>query len=209
MRRSKFTPPSMVKYVVLGGLTVAGCAVSEPVASSRGAGSVVLPTEPVRSREDGPAAAAGTSASRDCDEARANSDGTPKRAAAGPASRPPETLVLAYGDFGPQASAFELLGFEWWGWEGGGSWEMCDSFDIRVVVFKGAPLGVVKERYPSAISKADLTERGLADYRYVEHKAALAHIDRELAEIAGAQELAQMAETLRATRRRIVEGLGE
>ncbi|APR82848.1 Hypothetical protein A7982_08197 [Minicystis rosea] len=145
---------------------------------------------------------------RDCDPARKNSDGTPKRAPAGPPSHPPETLVLAYDDFGPPAAAWELIGSQWWAWEGGGSWERCDDFDIRVVVFRGVPRKQVEMKFPSAQSKADLVERGLADYRYVEHKKALAYLDHVLAEIAGTPELASMAESLRATRRRIVDALG-
>jgi hypothetical protein len=225
---------------VLGGLSVAACAASNPVAPSAGAAPDPPPRAAARSPEecrratrevvarevDGgacesldsppPKTSADTAATNvrksayaDCDPAKANSDGTPKRAPAGPPGRPPETLVLSYDDFAPQASAFKLIGFQWWAWEGGGSWEQCDDFDIRVVVFRGLARKTVEKQYPSATSKVDLIERGLADYRYVEHKAALAHLDAELADIAGSPDLAGMAERLRATRRRIVDALGE
>ena len=146
-------------------------------------------------------------ANSDCDPTKRNSDGSLKRVPAGPADRPHETLVLSYDDFAPQASAFEVIGFQWWAWEGGGSWERCDEFDIRVVVFRGLPIETVKHHYPTATSMADV-ERGLADYRFLERDEALAHLDAELAEIAGAPELQNMARRLAATRQRIVDALG-
>jgi hypothetical protein len=87
-----------------------------------------------------------TSPSPDCSPSAPNSDGTPKRARPGPPNRPFETLVLDAEDFGPQASSFSLIGMQWWSWEGGGSWEPCDSFDVRVVVYRGLSLETVKLR---------------------------------------------------------------
>jgi len=147
----------------------------------------------------------------DCDPARTkNSDGSVKSAPAGPASRPGETLVLQYDDFGPQASAGQLLGPRWWAWEGGGSWEQCDAFDVRVVVYRGLSRDVVEKLYPTAKSNADLAQR--ADFRYVEYAEALAHLDRELATLDGLEEgdhgLAHMRAGLVKTRGRIVAALG-
>lgn len=150
------------------------------------------------------------SAYKDCDPRdTTNSDGSPKRASAPGVSQPPETLVLAYDDFGPQASSSRLIGLDWWSWEGGGSWEMCDSFDVRVVVYRHITEKEAKLRYPSAHSKADLIERGWADYRFVEYGAALQHIDEELSVVRGVPELASMSDELRAMRLRITEGLAD
>lgn len=193
------------------------CNVAEPPSAGPSvARNVVSPPAPsagpsvARSREEGappPREDLPRSAYSDCDPTKRNSDGSLKRVPPGPADRPNETLVLSYDDFAPQASAFKVIGFQWWAWEGGGSWQQCDDFDIRVVVFWGSPIETVKQHYPTATSMADV-ERGLADYRFLERDEALAHLDAELAEIAGAPELQNMARRLAATRQRIVDALG-
>ncbi len=143
----------------------------------------------------------------DCAGKTKNSDGTPRTAPPGPPSSPPEALVFRYDDFGPQASAGHLLGQQWWSWEGGGSWQQCDDFDIRIVVYRDLARDVVEARYPSARSKDDLVRRGLADYRYVEYGEAIRHLDKELAFVAGEPELESLKRLLSATRERIVHGL--
>jgi hypothetical protein len=116
-------------------------------------------------------------------------------------------LVFRHDDFGPQTSAGHLLGQQWWSWEGGGSWQQCDDFDIRVVVYRDLARDVVEARYPSAQSKDDLVERGLADDRYVEYGEAIRHLDEEIAFVAGEPSLERLRDLLRATRERIVRGL--
>ncbi len=144
----------------------------------------------------------------DCTGKTKNSDGSPRTAPPGPPSSPPEALVFRYDDFGPQASAGKLIGQGWWSWEGGGSWQQCDDFDIRVVVYRGVSLEAVEARYPSARSKADLVERGLADYRYVEYGEVIRHLDEEIRFLAGDAVLERLRDELRATRERIVRELG-
>jgi len=101
-----------------------------------------------------------------------NSNGSPKRLPQGPPSHPPYTLVLSYDDFGPQALCSDLLGFAWYQWETGGSWEIDDSFDVRVVVYRGWTRDEVMKRYPTA--------RNQSDYRYVAYADAIAFLDRAL-----------------------------
>ncbi|MFO0555517.1 MAG: hypothetical protein U0271_44480 [Polyangiaceae bacterium] len=147
----------------------------------------------------------------DCDPSAANSDGTPKRARPGRPNIPGHALVLAYDDFGPQASAHTLLGMDWWAWEGGGSFERCDAFDVRVVVYRGISRSEVQADFPTAKSAGDL-ERGLADVRYVEYQAALEHLDLEIRELSNLEEgdtvLAELRALLERTRARIVAELG-
>ena len=128
-----------------------------------------------------------------------NSDGSPQSLPPGPPSRPSHTLVLAYADFGPQALAGELLGTEWWQWEGGGSWEIDDAFDVRVVVYRGMTLAAVKAEYPTVVGKAD--------YRYASYDEAVAYLDRSLAEIAGDPSLVRLHGELLATRARVLRAL--
>ncbi|HRI10421.1 MAG TPA: hypothetical protein PKW35_21525 [Nannocystaceae bacterium] len=130
-----------------------------------------------------------------------NSDGSPKELPPGPPSSAPHTLVLAYDAFGPQAMAGELLGPEWWQWEPGGSWESGDRFDVRVVVYRDRSADEVAAAYPSVAGKAD--------YRYVTHADALAHLDRSIEACAGEPTLTALQAELAATRARIVQALGE
>lgn len=129
-----------------------------------------------------------------------NSDGSLQVLPPGPPSRPPHTLVLAYDDFGPQALAGTLIGAEWWQWEGGGSWEPGDRFDVRVVVYRGLSLAAVEAEYP--------TVEGRADYRYVSYDDAMAYFERGLAEVEGEPLLERLHEQLTATRARIRGALG-
>ena len=129
-----------------------------------------------------------------------NSDGSPQILPPGPPSRSPYTIVLAYDDFGPQAMAFGLIGMDWWQWEGGGSWEPGDRFDIRVVVYRGLTLAAVQAEYP--------TVEGKADYRYVSYDDAMAYFERSMAEIEGEPSLERLHADLATTRARIRQALG-
>ncbi|MCA9706165.1 MAG: hypothetical protein KDK70_09980 [Myxococcales bacterium] len=129
-----------------------------------------------------------------------NSDGSLKQLPPGPPSRPPQTLVMRYDDFGPQALAGTLLGAEWWQWAAGGSWEIDDRFDVRVVVYRGIDREQVAAEYP--------TVEGRADYRYVTYDEALEHFDRAIVDIEGVPELARLRAELIASRSDLVRAMG-
>ncbi len=80
-----------------------------------------------------------------------------------------------HDDFGPQAMS--PLGFAWWSWEPGGSFEICDRFDVRVVVYAGSHKEAAR-RFP--------TVKGESDHRLISREAALAHLDARIAELAAA-----------------------
>lgn len=128
-----------------------------------------------------------------------NSDGSPQVLPPGPPARPPHTLVLRYDDFGPPSLASALLGSEWWQWEGGGSWEPGDAFDVRVVVYRGISRAEVEAEYR--------TIEGRADYRHVRYDDAMAHLERAMAEIEGDPTLRGLHEELAATRARVRQAL--
>ena len=78
-------------------------------------------------------------------------------------------LVLDYSDFGPQASAYELLGMEWWQWQSHGG-SRPKKYNIKVVVYKDVSLDEVIQRYP-------VLERELKDYRYVSYGDAIKYLE--------------------------------
>jgi hypothetical protein len=110
----------------------------------------------------------------DCPSPR-NSDGTLKCLPPPPPNEPGHTLLFSYWDFGVQAMAGRLLGHSWWRWEGGGSFEACDEFDVRVVVFHDRTVREVTAKYP--------TIKGKSDYRIVSRESALRFIEEVLAEL--------------------------
>jgi hypothetical protein len=115
-----------------------------------------------------------TSAARRADCPRAlNSDGTRPVLPPSPPSEPGRTVLFRYDDFGPQAMS--PVGFAWWSWEPGGSFEICDRFDVRVVVYTGSHKEVAR-RFP--------TVKGVSDHRLISRADALAHLDARIAELA-------------------------
>ncbi|GMV40977.1 MAG: hypothetical protein AMXMBFR64_26930 [Myxococcales bacterium] len=111
----------------------------------------------------------------------------------------PRVLVLPYDAFGPQAMSVELIGFAWPQWEGGGSFEPGDRFDVRVVVHRDGERGLAAASHP--------TVPGFWDRRYVSRSDALAFIDRNVAELVEAGGFDALAAELRQTRAAIVEAL--
>ena len=121
-----------------------------------------------------------------------NSDHTPKRFPAPPPGERGQLVLLHYDDFGPQAMAGQLIGNRWWSWEAGGSFERCDDFDIRVVVFDARAEAKAKARYP--------TIPGRGDYRLVERDRAIQFLDERIAELAMDPDLAHVRLDLQRTR---------
>jgi hypothetical protein len=135
-----------------------------------------------------------------------NSDGTSKRLPPGPPDEPSVTVVLPYDAFGPQSMAGTLIGQQWWSWEAGGSFEIDDSFDVRVVIYRDRTAEQVARTYPVV--------RNQSDYRYVERGEALRYLDAQIAEletlIGQDDELdwRPLRDRLAATRAAIVRALG-
>ena len=100
-------------------------------------------------------------------------------------------VVLDYGDFGPQAAAFELLGYEWWQWEPHGD-SRPQATHVKVVVYRDVDQATVAATYPVAPEKKQ-------DYRYVPYDKALAWLDAAIRE----DVLPQVTEQLRRTKRRL------
>jgi hypothetical protein len=162
-------------------VTALGCAPRLPLGQSSDAARAAkaTPTPPGRCRElpddrrsPWPGAAARAA---DCPSPR-NSDGTLKRLPDAPSSEPGHTLLFRHADFGPPSLQKGLLGPDWWSWEGGGSFEPCDEFDVRVVVHDGRSLAEVEARFP--------TIKGKSDYRLITRDDALRHLDASIAELA-------------------------
>lgn len=113
----------------------------------------------------------------DCGSSK-NSDGTSKRSPMAPPGERGRFVLFHYDDFGPGSMAGVLLGSEWWSWEGGGSFERCDEFDVRVVIYDGRAPHAQREaqtRYP--------TLPRTQDYRHVERSEALRFLDAQIVEL--------------------------
>lgn len=108
-----------------------------------------------------------------------------------------KTMVLWYGDFGPQVCAHEVLGMEWYQWNLTGS-PNPDEFDpIQVVVYRDIELDVVKQLYPVV---KELSQ----DYRYISYQEALNYLNKNMATFNDATSLlSRFSET----RHRIIETL--
>jgi hypothetical protein len=106
--------------------------------------------------------------------------------------------VLDYENFGVQAMAYELLGFQWYQWNKHGDPDPNATYDIKVVVYKNIPHKKVKEFYPA-------TKELEQDFRYVEYSRAIHYFDKQLQEIDELkqtvlqQENIDMLENLRST----------
>lgn len=87
---------------------------------------------------------------------------------------PKTTMVLSYSDFGPQAMAYETIGYEWWQWLPSGN-EQHQPHDIKVIVYKDTDLASVKSLYPVNPGKNK-------DYRYIDHQAAMLYLDKNIEE---------------------------
>lgn len=107
------------------------------------------------------------------------------------------TLILDYSDFGPQAAAYELIGYEWWQWDSHGD-SRPRHYDIKVVVYRDVPLSEVKRAYPVVKEKEQ-------DYRYVPYGEAIEYLDNLIKE----NVLPEVTQTLRKTKSTIIEKLGK
>jgi hypothetical protein len=138
----------------------------------------------------------------DCvDSGPLNSDGSRKRLAAPRGGEPGRWVLFEYDDFGPQVMAFQLLGMGWWSWSGGGSWEMCDEFDVRVVVYEPADADEVARLYPTVENESD--------YRLVSRPDALTFLDTQIADLASddSEIMQSLRASLQRTRATIAECL--
>lgn len=104
-----------------------------------------------------------------------------------------KTLVLSYGEFGPQAAAYKLIGFQWYQWNSHGDSDPNSVDDINVVVYQGVSMSRLKKMFP--VSRETKT-----DYRYLKYRDALKYLDRHR-DTAG-------LEHLRDTRKKIIRVMG-
>lgn len=94
----------------------------------------------------------------------------------GCAQRSPRTLVLSYSDFGPQAAAYPVIGYEWYQWHPHGDSHPSSRDDVRVVVYDGVSLARVQQEYP-------VVESSQQDYRYLSLSQAMTYVDSHAHEL--------------------------
>lgn len=83
-----------------------------------------------------------------------------------------KTLVLNYQDFGPQAMAYETLGWQWWQWQSPAE-QMSLEANIKVVVYRDISLKKVEANYPVIAEKNQ-------DYRYINYTAAMDYLNTHI-----------------------------
>lgn len=107
-------------------------------------------------------------------------------------------LVLKYSDFGTFSLCEELIGQDWWQWQGHGDSTPRD-YDIKVVVFRNIDISKVKKIYPVIPEKKQ-------DYRYVSYERALEFLEKTINELNALEEplFIQMADGLKKTREKIM-----
>jgi hypothetical protein len=102
------------------------------------------------------------------------------------------TIVLSYDELGPQAAVFELIGFQWYQWNGHGSDDPTTIDDIKVVVYRNISFAKVKEMY--------LVIEGKQDYRYLDYTIAMAYLTQ--------YENEPILKHLQTTKKKIIAQLG-
>ena len=84
-----------------------------------------------------------------------------------------DVLVLDYNDFGPQAMAYETIGYSWYEWDSHGGEE--ENHNVKVVIYEGT-LEDVKELYKDDKSRP-------VDYRFINKKDAIKYFQTKIAEL--------------------------
>jgi hypothetical protein len=92
----------------------------------------------------------------------------------GPSLVSADEVILPYSAFGPQASAYELIGMEWWQWDPHGDSRQRE-YPIKVVVFWNQSREYTAKRYPVDPGK-------LQDFRYLEYTKAVTHMENTIKE---------------------------
>jgi hypothetical protein len=117
-------------------------------------------------------------------------------------------LILDYSDFGVQAMAYDLLGYQWYQWDSHGVPDPKTKYTIKVIVYKNIRLDEVRQVYP--VSK-DIKQ----DYRYVGYSTALKYLNEKIIEIkevtdpGGDNLFDKMKTTLQNTKDKIFDNLGK
>ena len=100
-----------------------------------------------------------------------------------------ESAVFDYDDFGPQALAYETIGYQWYQWNSVGDPDPIKIDDIKVVVYWNEPLGSIKGKYP-------INPKRKKDFRYLTFEAALKYLDSTISEHKDATNLIKTKEKL-------------
>lgn len=84
-------------------------------------------------------------------------------------------FVASYSDFGPQATAHDLIGMEWWQWDTHGD-NRPREYPIKVIVYWNQSLEETKKRFT--------VDRGRElDFRYVSYSLAIQYLENTIKEL--------------------------
>lgn len=93
-----------------------------------------------------------------------------------------ESIVFDYDDFGPQALAYQTIGFQWYQWNSTGGSDPTKLDVIKVVVYWNEPVEKVKEKYP-------VNPKKKKDYRYLSFESAIKYLNSAIAEMPDGENL--------------------
>lgn len=99
------------------------------------------------------------------------------------------SAVFDYNDFGPQALAYETIGFQWYQWNNVGDCDPSKIDPIKVVVFWNESLAAIREKFPVNPKKKQ-------DYRYLSYQDAINYLNSVLSEYKELSNLMQTKEKL-------------
>jgi len=98
-----------------------------------------------------------------------------------------KALVLPYEAFGPPVVASEVIGMDWWQWQAHGD-SKPRRYHIKVVVYQDLDTNELAQSFP-VIPTSD------QDYRYLEYEAAMAYLNKVIADNVMPELTRQLIET--------------
>jgi len=105
-------------------------------------------------------------------------------------------LVLNYRDFGPQAMAYDFIGYKQWQWQSADENQQDKYYPIKIVVYTEGEKNNAMARFP--INKDEKK-----DFRYVSVDEAREYLEENLADIKGEATLDVLSQLLEKTKTRL------
>ena len=105
-------------------------------------------------------------------------------------------IMMEYKDFGPQAMAYDFIGYERRQWQSTDGNQQNKNHPIKIVVYTEAEKN-------NAIAKFPIDQDARQDFRYVSVDAAREYLEENLADIKGEATLDGLSQTLEKTKTRL------
>ena len=136
----------------------------------------------------------GLTAEQVIDQAEEKNCNSELAAQAVPACAP--MIMMEYKDFGPQAMAYDFIGYERRQWKSTDGNQENKNHPIKIVVY-------TESEKNNAIAKFPIDQDARQDFRYVSVDAAREYLEENLADIKGEATLDVLSQTLEKTKTRL------